>query len=212
VPSSREGRIGVTPASSAPSTLDAVTEAPPRTPVVPLPRSPVRSPRRADPATQQRRRLHYAAAMAAVRVRAALPAGGSSRRQVWQVCSAARLLTALGIRVQVVQPPTPWPRHRAHRLAVTNEAGLLGDLALLTAVPRSSSGWAEVADRVLSAGTVLRTAAPADAVMCPVTITYRTAPGPLDSPPRTLAEVIALEGLVLEVRLLDAVAEAGHAA
>ncbi|UOY00267.1 hypothetical protein [Blastococcus sp. PRF04-17] len=189
-----------------------MTEAPPRTPVVPLPRAPVRSPGRADPATQQRHRLHFTAAMAAIRVRAALPVGGGGRRQVWQVCSAARLLTSLGIRVSVVQPGLPWPRYRTQRLQVNNQAGLLGDLALLTAVPRSAAGWSEVADRVLPAGSPLRAAGSEDAVTCPVSIAYRTAAGPLDIPPRTLAEVVALNGLVLEVRLLDAVADVGRAA
>jgi hypothetical protein len=189
-----------------------MTEAPPRTPVVPLPRSPVRTPGSADPATQQRRRLSYTAAMAAIRVRASLPAGGSGRRQVWQVCSAARVLTAVGIRVSVVQPRVPWPRHRTHRLEVTNEAGLLGDLALLTAVPRSTSGWADVADRVLPAGTPLRLAEADDAATCPVSIAYRTASGPLETPPRTLADVIGIDGLVIEVRLLDAVGVTGRAA
>jgi hypothetical protein len=179
--------------------------------VIPLPRPPVRTPGRADPATQQRRRLHYTAAMAAIRVRGAvLPSTSLRRRQVWQVCSAARVLTALGIRVDVVQPGRPWPRHRTHRLHVTNEAGLLGELALLTGVPRTAAGWSDVADRVLPAGAPLRPAEPDDAVVCPVSIAYRTAEGPVS--PRTLAEVVAVDGLVLEVRLHDASAEAGRAA
>jgi hypothetical protein len=151
--------------------------------------------------------------MAAVRVRASVvPAGSVRRRQVWQVCSAARLLTSLGVRVDVVQPRVPWPRSRPQRLQIANEAGLLGDLALLTAVPRTTSGWAEVADRVLPAGSPVRTAEPADALTCPVTVAYRTAAGPLTEPPRTLAEVVALEGLFLEVRLLDALVGADRAA
>ena len=178
-------------------------------PVIPRPRRPVRTPAavQAHPATQQRHRLHYAAALAGARMRASLLPGASvRRRQAFQVCSAARLLTALGIRVDVVQPGIPWPRHRTHRLDVTNDAGLLGDLALLTAVPRTAAGWAVVADRVLPAGATLRTAEPdpGDAVVCPVTITYRTAAGPLSMPPRTPAEVIAVPGLVIEVRLLPA--------
>jgi hypothetical protein len=186
-------------------------------PVIPRPRRPVRTPAadQADPATQQRRRLHYAATLAGARVRASLLHGASvRRRQAVQVCSAARLLTALGIRVDVVQPGVPWPRRRTHRLDVTNGAGLLGDLALLTAVPRTTAGWAAVADRVLPAGATPRTAEPdhGDAVVCPVTITYRTATGPLAVPPRTLAEVVAVAGLVIEVRLLPAAGEAGRAA
>jgi hypothetical protein len=187
-----------------------VTTASLHVPVIPRPRRPVRTPAavQAHPATQQRRRLHYAMALAGARMRASLLPGASvRRRQAFQVCSAARLLTALGIRVDVVQPGIPWPRHRTHRLDVTNDAGLLGDLALLTAVPRTAAGWAVVADRVLPARATLRTAAepdPGDAVVCPVTITYRTAAGPLSRPPRTPAEVIAVPGLVIEVRLLPA--------
>jgi hypothetical protein len=187
-----------------------VTTASLHVPVIPRPRRVVRTPAavQADPATRHRRRLQYAAALAGARMRASLLPGASvRRRQAFQICSAARLLTALGIRVDVVQPGIPWPRHRTHRLDVTNDAGLLGDLALLTAVPRTAAGWAVVADRVLPARATLRTAAesdPGDAVVCPVTITYRTAAGPLSRPPRTQAEVIAVAGLVIEVRLLPA--------
>jgi hypothetical protein len=165
-------------------------------------------PEHADSATQQRRRRSYSMTLAGVRARATLVAAGSvRRRQSLQVCSAARVLAALGIRVVVVQPPRPWPRDQRQRLVAGNEAGLLGDLALLTAVPRTAAGWAVVADRVLPARATLRTAAesdPGDAVVCPVTITYRTAAGPLSRPPRTPAEVIAVPGLVIEVRLLPA--------
>jgi len=150
--------------------------------------------------------------MAAIRMRGTvLPSTSLRRRQVWQVCSAARVLTALGIRVDVVQPRTPWPRHRTHQLHVTNEAGLLGDLALLTGVPRTVAGWSDIADRVLPAGARVRPADPADAVACPVSVAYRTVDGPLEPPP-TLAEVVAIDGLVLEVRLHDALEEAGRAA
>jgi len=186
-------------------------------PVISRPRRPIAAPAadRADPATQQRRRLHYTATLSGVRMRASLlPVASVRRRQAFQICSAARLLTALGIRVDVVQPGIPWPRHRTHRLDVTNDAGLLGDLALLTAVPRTAAGWATVADRVLPAGATLRTTepGPGDAVVCPVTITYRTAAGPLSLPPRTPAEVIAVAGLVIEVRLLPAADGADRAA
>jgi hypothetical protein len=167
-----------------------------------------------DPATQQRRRLRFTATLAGVRMRGTLLPGGSvRRRQAWQVCSAARLVTALGIRVDVVQPTTPWPRHRTHRLHVTNDAGLFGDLAMLTAVPRTTTGWADVADRVLPAGTSLRTVGPdpEDAVVCPVTIGFRTATGHLTTPPCTLAEVVAAHGMVIEVRLLPAMGEVDRA-
>ena len=194
-----------------------MTAVPPRAPAIPFPRRPTHAsaPEQADPAPQQRRRLRFTATLAGVRMRASLLPGGSvRRRQAWQVCSAARLVTALGIRVDVAQPATPWPRHRTHRLRVTNDAGLFGDLALLTAVPRTTAGWADVADRVLPAGTTLRTVGPdpEDTVVCPVTIGFRTPAGPLVTPPRTLAEVVALQGLVIEVRLLPATGEVDRAA
>jgi len=152
-------------------------------------------------------------ALAGVRARASLAIACSvRRRQSLQVCSAARLLTALGVRVVVVQPPTPWPRERAHRLVARNDAGLLGDLALLTAVPRTTHGWAAVADRVLPVGSRVRAAQPADPALCPVTVTYRTDEGPLPAPPRTLNEVVALRGLLIEVRLLAAGREVPRAA
>jgi hypothetical protein len=197
----------VTCPSSAVATLTAVTTASLHVPVIPRPRRPIATPveDRADPATRQRRRLHYAATLAGVRIRASLlPGGAVRRREALQVCSAARLLTALGIRVDVVQPGIAWPRHRTHRLAITNDAGPLGDLALLTAVPRTAVGWATVADRVLPAGATLWTTEPGldDAVVCPVTIRCRTAAGPLTAPPRIPADAAAVSGLVVEVRLL----------
>jgi hypothetical protein len=188
-----------------------MTAAAARAPVLPRPRRP--EPERAEPAVQQRRRLSYSMTLAGVRARATLTAPGSvRRRQSLQVCSAARVLAALGIRVTVVQPSTAWPRHRPLRLVVGNEAGLLGDLALLTAVPRTTGGWAAVADRVLPVGHAVRAFEPDDAVACPVTVTYRTDDGPLASPPRTLGEVVAIRGLVLEVRLLTADREVSRAA
>jgi hypothetical protein len=185
-----------------------VTAALSRVPVVPLPRPPVSpppAPERADRTTQQHRRLRWTATLAGVRARASMvPAGSVRRRQSLQVCSAARLLTAAGIRVVVVQPSTPWPRDRPHRLVTRNEAGLLGELALLTAVPRTTHGWTAVADRILPVRTLVPAAEqdPSDAVPCPVTVAYRTVHGPLPVPPRTLNEVVAIRGLVVEVRLL----------
>ena len=175
---------------------------------MPFPRSPVRRPSdrrpsaRVDPLVQRDRRLRFTATLAGFRARRVLiPAGSLRRRQSMQVCTAARLLTALGVRVDVVQPSVPWPRNLAHRLVVSNDAGLLGDLALLTAVPRTTCGWAAVADRVLPVRTILRAAEPdgGDAVPYTVTIGFRTAA--LPAPP-TLDEVVAISGLVVEVRLL----------
>ena len=173
-----------------------MTSAPPRTP-------PRIRPDRVTPTTQQQRRLRFQATLAGIRARAAMtPASSLQRRRALQICGAANLLTALGIRVQVVQPATPWPRERPHRLLVENTAGVFGDLALLVGVPRTAGGWSDVADRVLP----VRTARPAlrdvtDAVVCPVVIGYRCADGPLLVPPRTLEEVVALRDLVIEVRL-----------
>ena len=174
-----------------------MTAAPPRPAALPLP-----APGSTTPATQQQRRLRYSATLARLRARAALtPAGAIPRLQV---CGAANLLTALGVRVDVVQPATPWPRHRAHRLVVESTTGLLGDLALLTAVPRTTHGWAAVADRVLPVRSLVPSAGPdpSGAVPCPVTVAYRTVHGPLPVPPRTLNEVVAIRDLLVEVRLL----------
>ena len=188
-----------------------MTAAAPRALVVPFPRR--YAPERVDANTLHRRRLSYSLTLAGARARAALARAGSvRRRQSLQVCSAARLLASLGIRVVVVQPSTAWPRHRPLRLEVRNEAGQLGDLALLTAVPRTTGGWAAVADRVLPVGAPLRDPAGGDAVRCPVTVAYRTLDGPLASPPRTLDEVAALRGLVVDVRLLAAGREVSRVA
>ncbi|MCW2583411.1 MAG: hypothetical protein JWQ53_2201, partial [Klenkia sp.] len=47
-------------------------------------------------------------------------------------CTAARLLTAAGVRVQVLPPPVPWPT--GARLLVANRVSWVDDLALRTAV------------------------------------------------------------------------------
>ncbi|CAA9230041.1 MAG: hypothetical protein AVDCRST_MAG57-992 [uncultured Blastococcus sp.] len=174
-------------------------------PAHPVPRPRRTAPDLVDVATQQRRRLHWSATRAGVRARTTLiPLGSVRRRQSLQVCGAAQLLTSLGVRVVVVQPSVPWPRDRPHRMVVANDAGLLGDLALLTAVPRTTYGWAAVADRVLPVRTALRGSQPddLDAALCPVTVAYRMPDGDRALPPRTLDEVVAVRGLVVEVRLL----------
>lgn len=195
-----------------------MTTAPPRPAAVPPSRRPgvLPPPGRATPATQQQRRLRYGAALAALRARAAVtPTGSAQRRQALQVCGAANLLTALGVRVDVVQPTVPWPRDRRHRLQVDNTAGLLGDLALLVGVPRTAEGWADVADRVLPVRPASRRPsllAAGEAVACPVTVRYRTEHGPLMVPPRSLYDVVAIRGLVVEVRLLPVGPEVCRAA
>jgi hypothetical protein len=60
------------------------------------------------------------------------PLGGRRRRTV---CGAARVLTGLGVRVEVHAPGTAWPRTGTGLLLVSNTATALDPLALLTAVP-----------------------------------------------------------------------------
>ena len=174
-----------------------MTAAPPRPAVVPLPPAD-----RTTPATQQQRRLRYSATLARLRARAAVTPAGSIPKL--QVCGAANLLTALGVRVDVVQPATAWPRDRAHRLVAENTAGLLGDLALLVGVPRATPGWTDIADRVLPLRPSRPKARSRSGVVCPVTVGYRSAEGPLLVAPRTLNDAVAMRGLVIEVRLLAA--------
>jgi hypothetical protein len=159
-----------------------------------------------DPAVQQRRRLQLAATLAGLHVRTALvPPHATRRRQRLQVCGAARVLTALGVRVRVVPPTTPWPRTGGRLLLDRDAPGWLGDLALVTAVPRTTGGWAAVCRRVLPGAAVEPAGPHADSVICPVAVTYRTDAGPLDRAPRDVSEIVALRGLVVEVRLLSAV-------
>lgn len=156
-----------------------------------------------DAATQQRRRLQLAATLAGLHVRTALvPPHATRRRQRLQVCGAARVLTALGVRVQVVPPAVPWPR-TGGRLLLDGDPGWLGDLALVTAVPRTTAGWAAVCRRVLP-GAPTGPAGGAGSAICPVTLAYRTDAGPLGRAPRDVPEIVALRGLVVEVRLLPA--------
>jgi hypothetical protein len=144
--------------------------------------------RPADTARLQRRRLRFVAALAGARIRlAVVPEHAVRRRQRVQLCSAARILTASGVRVRVVQPERPWPRHRS-LILVTPDHGRLADLAVLTAVPRTTPGWSAVADRVFSAGAGARERVPAGALRCHVTVSFRSE-----------ADV-----LVVEVRLLAA--------
>ena len=160
-----------------------------------------------DPTTRRRRRLQLATSLASLHVRTVLvPETSIRRRQRVQVCGAARILTALGVRVRVVGPRTAWPRHRPCRLVVADDAGWLATMALITTVPRTIEGWEEACSRALP-GVGRRLVADrgtADAVACPVAFRYRTDGGLLDRPPRTLAEIVATRGLVVEVHLLPA--------
>ncbi|RBY83994.1 hypothetical protein [Blastococcus sp. TF02A-26] len=84
-----------------------------------------------EPAAPSFRRLRTAAVLAGAGLRP-----GSSRRAA--VCGAARLLTALGVRVRVQAPLVAWPRVRAGSpglLVVADSRSDLAHLALTTAVP-----------------------------------------------------------------------------
>lgn len=159
-----------------------------------------------DPAAQQRRRLRLVATLAGLHVRTALvPPHATRRRQRLQVCGAARVLTALGVRVRVLPPATPWPRTGGRLLLDRDSPGWLGDLALVTAVPRTTAGWATVCRRVLPGAPAAPAGPASDSAICPVALTYRTDAGPLGRAPRDLQEIVALRGLVVEVHLLPAV-------
>ncbi|MGY1638473.1 hypothetical protein ACI78V_17635 [Geodermatophilus sp. SYSU D00742] len=76
--------------------------------------------------------LRAGAVLAAHRLR---PPVGSARRRA--VCGAARLLTGLGVRVDVRAPAVAWPRagRGPGALLVANSVSPLDPLVLLTAVP-----------------------------------------------------------------------------
>ena len=169
-----------------------------------------------DATVRRRRLLRFAAALAGLHVRTILvPETSERRRQRVMVCGAARLLTALGVRVRVVGPRTPWPRTRPCRLVLADDVGWLANLAVVTTVPRTTAGWASACARTLP-GVRRGVVEPADddAVACPVALRYRCDGGLMDRPPRTLAEIVAVRGLVVEVHLLPAldVAAAVHPA
>ncbi|MGY1884502.1 lysophospholipid acyltransferase family protein [Blastococcus sp. SYSU DS0753] len=132
---------------------------PERSVTSPLERSPLQTPAdhcgwadgpRADAATRRRRscRLVGALLAAAIRVPLRAGAGGNGRRRS-AVCSAAGILTALGVRVEVVNPPRPWPRPRTGHLVVSNHASWLDGLALLVAVRATPVVEAGERDRAL---------------------------------------------------------------
>jgi 1-acyl-sn-glycerol-3-phosphate acyltransferase len=60
---------------------------------------------------------------------------GSRRHRSAVVRGAARLITALGIRVQVIPPAMPWLRSSGGRLVVADRMSWLDAVALLTVVP-----------------------------------------------------------------------------
>jgi hypothetical protein len=151
------------------------------------------------------RSLRLAGALARTGVRTALlPRDASRRRGRAQVCGAARILTAAGVRVRVLAPAVPWPR-TGGRLVVTGSPGRVGQLAVLTAVPRTVPGWAELAEQALL-GRAARVRTADDGVVLPVTLRYRLAGELLDGDraPREPADALAADGLVIEVHLLPA--------
>ena len=138
------------------------------------------------PALRRRRRLRLARTVVGHSVRARLLPSGERRRKRLQVCGAADTLTALGVRVQVFPPATPWPR--TGRSVTSDHVGRLGDLAVSTAFRGPTDGGD---------------------VICPVVVRYRVAgrAGYLaahEVPWRTAA-IVAMQELVVEVRCLPAV-------
>lgn len=81
----------------------------------------------APPGLRRRRAVALAAALARASAR---PPAGDGRRHA--VCTAARLLTAAGVRVAVLPPAVPWPT--GPKLVVANQVSWVDDLALRTAV------------------------------------------------------------------------------
>ena len=160
------------------------------------------------PVPAPHRRLRLAGTLAAVGVRSALlPRADGRRRGRAQVCGAARILTALGVRVVVLPPATAWPR-AAGRLAVQGSSGRIGDLAVLTAVPRSVAGWDLLAERALLGRPSRQADDPRGDMLLPVAVRCRPA-GEADwldpsAVPQDLGAVLAAGGLVVEVRLLPA--------
>lgn len=92
----------------------------------------------AAPAVRVGRTLALTGALARATAR---PPAGNGRRH--GVCTAARLLTATGVRVRVLPAVTPWPR--GARLVVANRVSWVDDLALRTAVAglpvEDDAGW-----------------------------------------------------------------------
>lgn len=101
-----------------------------------------------DPATRRRRlrRLGGAALLAVGRITLWSAAGVRTQRRV-AVCSAAGVLVALGIRVEVVNPAVPWPRTRIGHLVASDATSWLDHLALviaLRATPVAEAGVARL--------------------------------------------------------------------
>jgi hypothetical protein len=148
---------------------------------------------RPDRGLQRRRRLRAARTQVGLSVQTRLlPVVSERRRQRLHVCGAANTLTALGVRVRVLGPSTPWPRTRC--VVAAGPLGRLGSLAVATALR---------GEPVRSAAEV-----PDGAAICPVAVRYRLdGEGylPEDRVPTSVAGIAALRGLVVEVHLLPPV-------
>jgi 1-acyl-sn-glycerol-3-phosphate acyltransferase len=171
-------------------------------------------------------------------VATSLPASLSARRpQRRSVMWSARLLTALGVRVDVHMPAVAWPRPGTGRLVVVNRLSWIDELALATVVRdvRVAGAAGEVTDLLRQGATVLvqpetmtsgpglgrfrpallKPAAETGAPLCPVAIRYRTESGappvalPGGSARDCLTHTAATRGLVIEVHLLPALPPAG---
>ena len=168
-----------------------------------------------------------------------LPASLSARRRErLRVCRAARLLTALGVRVEVHVATVAWPRPGTGRLVVANRLSWIDDLALVTVVrdARAAGADGEATDLLRHGATVLvhpeattatgpalgrfrpalfQPAVQAGSAVCPVAIRYRTESGapptavPGRSPWHCLTRTVPTPGLVVEVHLLPALTPAG---
>lgn len=169
----------------------------PRPPVRPAPRPAVSAPHS---------RLRLAGTLASVGVRTTLLPRPASRRGRASVCDAARILTAAGVRVRVVPSRVPWPR-TGGRLVVNGSVGRIDQLAVLTAVPRSVRGWAELAERALGVRHIAVVLEATD-VLLPVAVRYRREGDDSwltgDEVPRDLTAALARRDLVVEVHLLPA--------
>jgi 1-acyl-sn-glycerol-3-phosphate acyltransferase len=108
------------------------------------------------PAQQRHRWRRLTGALActgAASLRAPLTGARGRRRLV--VCAAARVLTAVGVRVEVHASPTAWPRTGTGHLVVANHVSWLDGLALLTVVPGVPVAEREVGSRPV-VGRLLR--------------------------------------------------------
>jgi 1-acyl-sn-glycerol-3-phosphate acyltransferase len=115
-----------------------------------------------DPALRRHRGRRLAGALAGAGVAALrAPLTGRRGRRRLVVCAAARVLTAVGVRVEVHASPIAWPRTGPAPLVVANHVSWLDGLALLTVVPgvpvakREMGGWPVVGPLLRRTGVVL---------------------------------------------------------